>query len=69
VESAQEFLLLIKTTAAQFPLVRDAVKRMHAYDVPEIIALPIAQGSKDYLSWISESVRPEARNKTRKRKR
>jgi periplasmic divalent cation tolerance protein len=69
VESAQEFLLLIKTTAAQFPLVRDAVKRMHAYDVPEIIALSIAHGSKDYLSWISESVRPEARNKTRKRKR
>jgi len=67
VESAPEFLLLIKTTKTRFPLVRDAVKRMHAYDVPEIIALPIVQGSKDYLSWISESVRPEMRKKAGKR--
>jgi periplasmic divalent cation tolerance protein len=64
VESAQEFLLIIKTTKARFPLVRDAVKRMHAYDVPEIIALPIVLGSKDYLSWISESVRPPKSRKS-----
>jgi len=69
VESAQEFLLMMKTTRTKFSLMCDAVKRMHAYDAPEIIALPIAHGSKDYLSWISESVRPEVRKKARKRKR
>src|SRR5271156_6433116 len=66
VESAQEFLLLAKTMKTQFSLLRDAVKRMHSYDVPEIIAVPIVHGSTDYLSWISESVRPEVRKKARK---
>jgi periplasmic divalent cation tolerance protein len=34
------------------------VKRLHSYDVPEIIALPIAAGATDYLNWISMSVTP-----------
>jgi periplasmic divalent cation tolerance protein len=56
VESAKEFLLIIKTTKARFPKLKSAVKRLHAYDVPEIIALPIASGASNYLTWISESV-------------
>jgi periplasmic divalent cation tolerance protein len=56
VETAQEYLLLIKTTRKRFAAVRNAVKRLHSYDVPEIIALPIAAGSSDYLRWISASV-------------
>jgi periplasmic divalent cation tolerance protein len=58
VESANEFLLLIKTTRKRFAAVRDAVRKLHSYEVPEIIALPIAAGSRGYLNWIAESVRP-----------
>jgi periplasmic divalent cation tolerance protein len=37
------------------------VKCLHSYDVPEIIALPIARGSAAYLTWISDSVKPPRR--------
>ena len=57
VESAKEILLLIKTTRRKFPEVAKAVKQIHSYEVPEIIALPIEDGSEDYLNWIAESVR------------
>ena len=58
VESTKEFLLLIKTSKRRFAAVRDAVRKLHSYDVPEIIALPIAAGSRAYLDWIAESVKP-----------
>jgi periplasmic divalent cation tolerance protein len=58
VESAKEFLLLIKTSKKRFAAVRDAVRKLHSYDVPEIIALPIAAGSRAYLDWIQASVKP-----------
>jgi periplasmic divalent cation tolerance protein len=57
VESAKEFLLLIKTTKKRFEAVRDLVRKLHSYEVPEIIALPIAAGSRSYLDWIAESVK------------
>jgi periplasmic divalent cation tolerance protein len=57
VESAKEFLLLIKTSKRRFAAVRDAVRKLHGYQVPEIIALPIAAGSRGYLDWIAESVK------------
>jgi periplasmic divalent cation tolerance protein len=59
VESAKEFLLIIKTTTARFSKLKAAVKRLHSYDVPEIIALPIARGAAAYLNWISDSVKPK----------
>jgi periplasmic divalent cation tolerance protein len=58
VEDAVEILLVIKTTAAQFPAVRDAIRELHSYDVPECICLPIIDGSPDYLKWLTESVQP-----------
>jgi periplasmic divalent cation tolerance protein len=58
VESANEFLLLIKTSKRRFAAVRDAVRELHSYDLPEIIALPITAGSRSYLDWIAESVKP-----------
>ena len=57
VESAQECVLLIKTSRKRFVAVEKTIKRLHSYEVPEIIALPIVVGSRDYLSWIAESVR------------
>jgi periplasmic divalent cation tolerance protein len=57
VESAKEFLLLIKTSQRRFTAVRDAVSKLHSYEVPEIIALSIAAGSRVYLDWIAASVK------------
>ena len=58
VDTAKEFLLIIKTSRARLKALEAAVKRLHSYDVPEIIALPIERGSRDYLAWLSESVSP-----------
>jgi periplasmic divalent cation tolerance protein len=57
VESAGEWLLLIKTTAEKFPAVRDAIRGLHSYDLPECIAIAIENGSEAYLQWIEESVK------------
>jgi periplasmic divalent cation tolerance protein len=57
VESSQEWLLLIKTTAERFPAVRDAIRELHSYELPECIALSIEDGSPDYLQWLADSVR------------
>jgi len=61
VESAKEFLLVMKTSRRRFAAVERAVRAFHTYDVPEIIAIPIAGGARDYLKWISESVAPVKR--------
>ncbi len=58
VESAKEFLLIIKSTQSRFAKLEAAIKRLHSYDVPEIIALPIVRGAATYLNWISDSVKP-----------
>lgn len=47
-----EYLLIIKTTTMKFDELQDAIKDLHPYDIPEIIALPIVAGSEDYLSWV-----------------
>ena len=66
VESAKEFLLIIKTTQSRFAKLEAAVERHHSYDVPEIIALPIARGAATYLNWISDSVVPFHETKKRR---
>jgi periplasmic divalent cation tolerance protein len=57
VESAREWLLLIKTTAEKFPAVRDAIRKVHSYDLPECIAIQIEDGGAEYLQWIGDSVK------------
>jgi periplasmic divalent cation tolerance protein len=57
VESAEEYLLLIKTTAAVFEEVRDTIRELHSYELPECIEVPIDSGSTEYLNWIGENVR------------
>jgi periplasmic divalent cation tolerance protein len=56
VENAEEWLLIIKTTAQAFSKVREAICELHSYDVPECVLLSIEDGSKAYLEWIAESV-------------
>ncbi len=55
-EEAREYLLVIKTTAKRLAELEKEVKRLHSYDVPEFIALPISEGSTNYLSWLDDSV-------------
>ena len=57
VESAQEWLLLIKTSAEKFAEVRDAIRELHSYDLPECIAINIEDGSPAYLQWIADSIK------------
>jgi periplasmic divalent cation tolerance protein len=59
VEEAQEWLLIVKTTAAAFGEVRHAIAELHSYELPECICLAIEDGSPDYLQWIAESVSAE----------
>jgi periplasmic divalent cation tolerance protein len=56
IESSREWLLLIKTTIEKFPAVRDAVRTLHSYDLPECVAIAIDDGSREYLQWIGASV-------------
>jgi periplasmic divalent cation tolerance protein len=58
VDSAQEWLLVIKTTEAAVPKVRGAIAELHSYDLPECVTLAIEDGSTEYLKWIEESVQP-----------
>jgi periplasmic divalent cation tolerance protein len=55
VETAEEWLLLIKTQAELFERVRDAVKELHSYDLPECVMLEVTAGSQQYLNWIVEN--------------
>lgn len=56
VESSREWLLLIKTSTERFAEVRDAIRELHSYDLPECIAIKIEDGSAEYLKWITDSV-------------
>jgi periplasmic divalent cation tolerance protein len=56
IEESEEYLLLVKTTAEHFTKVRDAIKELHSYDLPECIALPVSDGSEPYLKWIESSL-------------
>jgi periplasmic divalent cation tolerance protein len=56
VEEAQEWLLIIKTTAAGFERVRDVIRELHSYELPECVCVSIEDGGPEYLEWIGESV-------------
>jgi periplasmic divalent cation tolerance protein len=56
-QRTREYLLVIKTTAKRMPELEKEVKRLHSYDVPEFIAMPISAGSSEYISWLEASVK------------
>ena len=56
VESAAEVLLLIKTSVDKLETIEAAVRRLHSYDVPEFLVLPVEGGSKAYMGWLHESL-------------
>jgi len=56
VETAEEFLLIIKTTKARSLDVQASIRELHSYDLPECVVISMAGGSAEYLKWIEESV-------------
>lgn len=56
IDNAREVLVIMKTRKENFRKIEREVKRLHSYDVPEIIAIPIMAGNKEYLDWITETV-------------
>jgi len=55
IEDDREHLMIVKTQRHLFDRLAAKVREMHSYDVPEIIALPIVEGSPDYLKWLQEA--------------
>jgi periplasmic divalent cation tolerance protein len=56
-EKTREYLLVIKTASKRLAALEKEVQRLHSYDVPEFIALPVAAGSNNYLSWLQECIK------------
>ncbi len=54
VENAQEVPVLIKTRAARYEQVEAAIRELHPYDLPEIIAVPVSRGHDEYLQWVAD---------------
>jgi periplasmic divalent cation tolerance protein len=59
IESATECLLLIKSSRALFPELRDTLEKAHSYEVPEVLAIPVLDGSVNYLEWLGKNLRHE----------
>jgi len=53
IERAEEYFLAMKTTRDKFNAVARVIRENHSYDVPDIVAVPIVEGTADYLGWIS----------------
>jgi len=59
-ETATEFLCLIKTRRSLYAQVEAAIRKVHPYEVPEILAVPVVAGGADYLAWLAGEVREES---------
>jgi len=57
-ESAEEHTLLIKTTADRYSALEEAIRGLHPYELPEILAVPLSAGLPDYLAWVVAETRP-----------
>ena len=61
VEVSREYLLVIKSTVRRLPELERMVRSMHSYNVPEFVALPVVSGSREYLAWLVDSVKANAK--------
>ncbi len=57
IDRAEEYLVLMKSRRDLFGVLSESVKALHSYEVPEIIALPVIDGSKAYLQWLDSCLR------------
>jgi len=62
-EKAREYLLVMKTTTKRLAELQRELHRLHSYEVPEFIVLPIIEGSEKYLSWLHDSVTEERKKR------
>jgi periplasmic divalent cation tolerance protein len=53
----QEHICLIKSSQKLYPLIEEAIREIHSYDIPEIISVPLADGSAGYLAWMIGELR------------
>ncbi len=56
IEETEEVLLLIKSSRTLLEDLRDEIERLHSYEVPEVIALPVVDGSERYLAWMNREL-------------
>ena len=56
IESSVEFLLIVKSSRELFPALSAEMEKLHAYEVPELLALPVVAGSENYLSWLQSNL-------------
>jgi periplasmic divalent cation tolerance protein len=56
IEDASEFVLVIKSRRDVFDKLRAAIVRLHSYEIPEVIALPVVDGSDAYLKWLDREL-------------
>jgi periplasmic divalent cation tolerance protein len=61
VQTETETLLMIKTSAGRFEALSRRIHELHPYEVPEVLALPLVEGSERYLAWLGQSLAPEDR--------
>jgi len=59
VQRDDEKLLLVKTAAHLFPAVREAIRELHSYDLPEVVMLPLGEADPEYLEWLASSLAPD----------
>lgn len=57
VMKSEEWICFVKTKADKFSDVEKKIKEIHSYEIPEIIALPIIEGSQEYIGWIDENLK------------
>jgi periplasmic divalent cation tolerance protein len=63
IEASREYLLVMKSTTKRLAELERMVRSMHSYDVPEFLVLPVVSGSREYLRWLVESVKPSRSRK------
>jgi len=57
-EEAREIPVLIKSTRECYPALEQAIRELHPYELPEIIALPVERGLENYLGWVADECKP-----------
>jgi periplasmic divalent cation tolerance protein len=57
-EHSKEIPLLIKTTRAAYERLEDALRKLHPYELPELIAVPVTAGLPAYLAWVAQETQP-----------
>lgn len=57
IEKATEWLCIVKTRRDLYKTVESTIRRNHTYEIPEILAVPVIEGSESYISWLDEELR------------